>query len=66
MNIDNKNIQNELIYFKEEVLKDIKIEISKMSTKIDNQRDSVFNQISLFEKKIALMSDRIIAMSNKI
>ena len=51
MNIDNKNIQNELIYFKEEVLKDIKIEISKMSTKIDNQRDSVFNQISLFEKK---------------
>ena len=66
MNIEDKSLKNELLYFKEEILKDMRFELSKFTTKIDNQRDS-FNQIiSSLELKFSAISDKFIILSNSI
>ena len=66
MSVEDKTLKNELIYFKEEILKDIRVELSKFTTKIDNQRDS-FNQIiSSLELKFSAISDKFIILSNSI
>ena len=66
MNIENKSIKNELIYFKEEVLKDVRFELSKITSKIDNQKDSFSEKIISFESKLTSMMEKIISLSNKI
>ena len=66
MNIENKSIKNELIYFKEEVLKDVRFELSKITSKIDNQKDSFSDKIISFESKLTSMMEKIISLSNNI
>ena len=63
MDNDDKSLKNELIYFKEEVLKDLRFELSKFSTKIDNQRDSFSQSVSSLEMKINAIYDKYIILS---
>ena len=66
MNVEDKTLKNELIYFKEEILKDIRVELSKFTTKIDNQRDSFNESVSALELKFRAISDKFILLSNSI
>ena len=66
MNIEDKSLKNELLYFKEEILKDMRFELSKFTTKIDNQRDSFNQMISSLELKFNSISDKFIILSNSI
>ena len=67
MNLEeNKNLKNELIYFKEDILKDMRFEISKLTSKIEIQKDSFSQQVSSFESKISSISDKVIILSNSI
>ena len=66
MNIEDKSLKNELIYFKEEILKDMRFELSKFTTKIDNQRDSFNQMVSSLELKFSAISDKFIILSNSI
>ena len=64
MDNDDKSLKNELIYFKEEVLKDLRFELSKFSTKIDNQRDSFSQSVSSLEMKINAIYDKYVILSS--
>ena len=67
MNLEeNKNLKNELIYFKEDILKDMRFEISKLTSKIEIQKDSFSQKVSSFESKISSISDKVIILSNSI
>ena len=66
MNIEDKSLKNELLYFKEEILKDMRFELSKFTTKIDNQRDSFNQMVSSLELKFSAISDKFIILSNSI
>ena len=66
MKIENKNLKSELLYFKEEVLKDIRFEISKFVAKLDNQKSSFSKTIEDLENKFSALSDKFIILSNTI
>ena len=66
MSVEDKTLKNELIYFKEEILKDLRVELSKFTTKIDNQRDSFNESVSALELKFRAISDKFILLSNSI
>ena len=40
MNIEDKSLKKELIYFKEDILKDLRLEMSKLINKIEIQKES--------------------------
>ena len=66
MKIEDKNLKSELLYFKEEVLKDIRFEISKFVAKLDNQKSSFSKTIEDLENKFSALSDKFIILSNTI
>ena len=66
MNMQDTNLKNELRYFKEEVLKDVRLELSKITSKIDSQKDSFSEKIISFETKISSMGEKILNLSNFI
>ena len=66
MKIEDKSIKNELIYFKEEVLKDVRFELEKVTSRLDNQKDSFSEKIISFETKFTAMTEKIINLSNSI
>ena len=66
MKIEDKSIKNELLYFKEEVLKDVRFELEKVTSRLDNQKDSFSEKIISFETKFTAMTEKIINLSNSI
>ena len=66
MKIEDKSIKNELLYFKEEVLKDVRFELTKVTSRLDNQKDSFSEQIISFESKLTSMTEKIVNLSNSI
>ena len=64
MNNDDKSIKNELLYFKEEVLKDLHLELDKLSTKIDIQKDSFSQSVSSLEMKMNAIYDKYVILSS--
>lgn len=64
--MQDTNLKNELRYFKEEVLKDVRLELSKITSKIDSQKDSFSEKIISFETKISSMGEKILNLSNFI
>ena len=66
MNIEEKNIKNELLYFKDEVLKDVRLELSKFTSKMDNQNDAFSEKVTSLQNKIGALSEKIINISNSI
>ena len=66
MNPEEKSFKSDLLYFKEEVLKDIKSELSKLTTKIDLQKNAFSEQISSFELKINLLSQKVFFITNNM
>ena len=66
MNIEDKSLKNELIYFKEEVLKDLRLELSKFNTKMESQKDSFNQTVSSLERKFVVLSDKFKILSNSI
>ena len=67
MNLEeNKNLQNELIYFKEDILKDLRFEMSKLTSKIEIQKESFSQKVSSFESKVSSLSEKVVNLSNNI
>ena len=66
MNIEDKNIKNELLYFKEDVLKDVRFELEKVTSRLDNRKDSFSEKIISFESKLTSMTEKITNLSNSI
>ena len=63
MNNDNLSIKNELIYFKEDILKDIKSNISKFNSKFESQKETFTNKIEKIELKLDTLFNKFIALS---
>ena len=66
MNIEDNIIKKELIYFKEDVLKDIRLEMSKLINKIDSQKESFDHTILALESKMGTITEKFINLSNSI
>ena len=65
-NDSSKSIKSELIYFKEEVLKDIKSSIAKITTKHDLEKDDFLQKFLKIESKIETLFNKVVALSNSI
>lgn len=66
MNIQDTKIKNELRYFKEEVLKDVRLELTKITSKIDSQKDSFSEKVISFETKLTSIGEKFLNLSNFI
>ena len=63
---DAKSIKSELIYFKEEILKDIKSKLSIMSNKYDAQKDDLSQKIQNMEVKLQTLFEKVVTLSNSV
>ena len=66
MNNDNISIKNELIYFKEDILKDFKSAISKLNSKYDSEKDIFSSKIEHLESKLDTLFSKVINLSNSL
>ena len=48
----NKNIKKELLYFKDDILKDIKIFETKLNSKYNESQQSIEQKLKYYEEKI--------------
>ena len=64
--ISHKNIRQDILLFKEEVLKDIKVVQKDFSKKFAQMEDLLKNQILSFESKVNFFEQRIKNFSNSI
>lgn len=64
MNDDNLPIKAELIYFKEDVLKDIKSIISKLTIKNDLKNKEILEHISNMDSKLEMLFNKVLLLSN--
>jgi hypothetical protein len=62
--ISNKNIRQDMLLFKEEILKDLKIVKKELSYKFAQMEDLLKEQISIFESKINGFDQKIKNLSN--
>ena len=63
---DAKSITSELIYFKEEILKDIKAKLNIMSNKYDSQKDDLSKKILNMEIKLQTLFEKVVTLSNSV
>ena len=66
MNNDNLTLKSELIYFKEDVLKDIKSSSLKLISRIDSQKDEFSSKITNLETRLEALFNKVISLSNSI
>ena len=66
MNNDNLALKTELIYFKEDVLKDIKSSSLKLISKIDYQKDDFSRKITNIESRLEALFNKVVSLSNSI
>ena len=66
LGISQKNIRQDILLFKEEVLKDIKVVQKDFSNKFEKMEDLVKEQISIYESKVNSFEHRINNLSNLI
>ena len=64
--ISQKNIRQDILLFKEEVLKDIKMVQKEFSNKFAKMHDLLKDQINLYESKVNTFEQRIKNLSNLI
>ena len=60
----NKNIKKELLYFKDDILKDIKIFETKLNSKYNESQQSIEQKLKYYEEKIELLTEKISTFSN--
>ncbi len=63
---DAKSIKSELIYFKEEILKDMKSKLNKMANKYESQKDDLSQKIQNMEIKLQTLVEKVVALSNSV
>ena len=61
-----KSIKGELIYFKEEILKDLKSKLNIMSNKYDSQKDDLSQKIQNMEIKLETLFEKVVTLSNSV
>ena len=66
LGISQKNIRQDILIFKEDVLKDIKIVQKDFSSKFDKMEDLIKEQMSIYESKVNSFEHRINNLSNLI
>ena len=66
MNDNNISIKNELLYFKEDILKDIKSNISQITSKYDSQKDIYTKKFTQIESRLEALFNKILVLSNSI
>ena len=66
MNIEDKSLKKELIYFKEDILKDLRLEMSKLINKIEIQKESFNHTILTLETKMGNITEKLTTLSNSI
>ena len=64
--ISQKNIRQDILLFKEEVLKDIKIVQKEFSNKFSKMQDLLKDQINIYESKVNTFEQRIKNLSNLV
>ncbi len=64
--LSHKNIRQDILLFKEEVLKDIKVVQKEFSNKFDKMEDLLKDQILSYESKVNFFFYRIKNLSNYI
>ena len=64
--ISQKNLRQDFILFKEQVLKDIKTVQREFSNKFSNMEDLIKDQINIYESKVGIFEQRIKYLSNLI
>ena len=64
--ISQKNMRQDILLFKEEVLKDIKSSIAKITTKHDLEKDDFLQKFLKTESKIETLFNKVVALSNSI
>ena len=60
------NIKNDILHFKDEILKDLKIMQKKISEKFEKSNDLLNDKIQSYEQKINLYNDKIVEISNLV
>ena len=60
----NKNIKKELLFFKDDILKDIKIFETKLNSKYNESQQSIEQKLKYYEEKIELLTEKISTFSN--
>ena len=63
---DAKSIKSELIYFKEEILKDMKSKLNKMASKYESQKDDLTQKIQNMEIKLQTLVEKVVTLSNSV
>ena len=66
MNNENLALKTELIYFKEDVLKDIKSSALKLTSRIDNQKDDFSRKITNIETRLEALFNKVVSIANSI
>ena len=66
MNNENLALKTELIYFKEDVLKDIKSSSLKLTSRIDDQKDVFSRKIANIETRLEALFNKVVSLANSI
>ena len=66
LGLSNKNIRKEILLFKEEVLKDMKVVKKEFENKFNNLENELKEQINLYEIKVSTFEEKIKNLSNLI
>ena len=66
LNFSEKNLKNDIMYFKEELLKDMKVAQRQYSEKFSNLNDTIQLKIDQYDNKLKAFENKIIELSNKI
>ena len=64
MNNETLSLKSELIYFKEDVLKDIKSTANNITSKFDCQKEEFSKKITQIESKLEALSGKLLSLSN--
>ena len=64
--INQKNIQQDLLFFKNDILKDLRAIQRKLNEDLIIQKDEQENKLNIYEKKIEAQSEKITYLSNLI